>query len=197
MPCRSGGRSDRSEERVREREEQREADADERDRVEKPCDDEHLHLQRRGEFRLARRAFQELAAEQAEADGGTESAETEDEADAESGEALNLSNFSNVFHVSSNKNQLANKYESVMRLVRLRQVHDGQDRENECLQRYHQDVEHRPHRAEHELSDCTADTGERIDREAATQNREQQEDDFAGIEVAEQTQRERDRARQM
>ncbi len=49
------------------------------------------------EFRLARGAFQELAAEQAEADGGTERAEAEDQADAESGETLDLSNCSNRF----------------------------------------------------------------------------------------------------
>ena len=84
-------------ERVREREEQREADADQRDRVEQAGDDEHLHLQRRGQLRLARGAFQELAAEQAEADGGTERAQAEDEADAESGEALDLGNICEHF----------------------------------------------------------------------------------------------------
>ena len=78
-----------AQERIREREEQREADADHRDRVEQAGDDEHLHLQRRGQLRLARGAFQELAAEQAEADGGAERAEAEDDADGESGETLN------------------------------------------------------------------------------------------------------------
>src|SRR6188768_3161438 len=96
--------ADRNQERVLEREEQREADAHERDRVEQAGDDEHLHLQGRGQFRLARGAFQELAAEQAEADGGSERAHAEDDADGESGETLNVSNISKMFHDSSNLN---------------------------------------------------------------------------------------------
>src|SRR3954465_8936169 len=99
----SGGGRDRRQERVREREEQREAESDEPDRVEQAGDDEHLHLQRRGQLRLARRAFQELAAEQAEADGGTERAQTEDETDAESGEALDLGDVCEIFHFSSER----------------------------------------------------------------------------------------------
>src|SRR5687767_306188 len=64
------GLGERAQERIREGEEQREADADHRHRVEQAGNDEHLHLQSRGQFRLAGGAFQELAAEQAEADGG-------------------------------------------------------------------------------------------------------------------------------
>src|SRR3954465_12559000 len=94
----SGGGRDRRQERVREREEQREAESDEPDRVQQAGDDEHLHLQRRGQLGLARRAFQELAAEQAEADGGTQGAHAEDDADGECGETLDLRVLSNVFH---------------------------------------------------------------------------------------------------
>ena len=43
--------------------------------VEQGHDQEHLGLQHRGQLRLARRAFQELAAEDGEADGGAERAE--------------------------------------------------------------------------------------------------------------------------
>src|SRR3954467_5809694 len=105
----SGGGRDRRQERVREREEQREPDADERDRVQQAGDDEHLHLQRGGELRLARRAFQELAAEQAEADGGTERAEAEDETDTESGETLDVGDVCEIVHYSSERNRLTNE----------------------------------------------------------------------------------------
>src|SRR5882672_8651434 len=84
-------RVQRVQERIREREEQCEADAHERDRVEQSGDDEHLHLERRGEFRLARGAFEKLAAEQAEADGRSERAQSEDQADAEGSKTLDLS----------------------------------------------------------------------------------------------------------
>jgi hypothetical protein len=94
---------DRAQEGVRECEEQRETDAYERDCVQEAGDDEHLHLQRRGQLRLARGAFQELAAEQAEANGGTESTEAEDQSDAEGGEALNLGNTCEIFHFSSER----------------------------------------------------------------------------------------------
>ena len=74
-----------------------------------------------------------------------------------------------------------------MSFVRLREIHDRQHREDESLQRNHQDVEHRPHRAEQELADCAAHTRERVDCEAAAEHGEQQEDDFARIQVAEQS----------
>ena len=52
-------------ERVGEDQQQRDRDADDRHRVEQAGDDEHLGLQHRGQLRLAGRAFQELAAEDA------------------------------------------------------------------------------------------------------------------------------------
>ena len=48
-----------------------------------------------------------------------------------------------------------------MSLVRLREVHDRQHHENECLQRDHQDVEAGPRGAQHELADDAADAAER------------------------------------
>ena len=44
-----------------------------------------------------------VTAEQAEANGGTESTEAEDQADAEGGEALNLGNTCEIFHFSSER----------------------------------------------------------------------------------------------
>src|SRR5215469_15414177 len=85
----------RAEERIREREEQREADADHRDRVQQARDQEHLHAQHRQQLRLARRAFDEAAAENAEADGGAERAHAEDDADGQHGHGLDVCN---VFH---------------------------------------------------------------------------------------------------
>jgi hypothetical protein len=50
-----------------------------------------------------RGAFQELATEQAEADGGAERAQAEDQADAESSEALDLGDVCEIFHCSSER----------------------------------------------------------------------------------------------
>src|SRR4051812_990819 len=85
----------------------------------------------------------------------------------------------------------------MMSFVRLREVHDGQHHENECLQRDHQDVEAGPDHAEQQLADGTTDAAERGDGEAATQHREQQEDHLAGVQVAVETQAQRNGARQV
>ena len=82
-------------ERIRERKEQRETDADHGDRVHQRRHDEHLHLQHRGEFGLTGRAFQKAAAENAEADGGAERAHAEDDADGQNGHGLDVCK---VFH---------------------------------------------------------------------------------------------------
>ncbi len=74
-------------ERVGEGEEERDAHADHRDRVEQRHDDEHLHLQHRGELRLARRAFEEAAAEQAHADADAECAEADEDRDSNRGKS--------------------------------------------------------------------------------------------------------------
>src|ERR1700739_3319540 len=88
-------RRQRAEERIREREEQREADADHRDRIQEARDQEHLHAQHRQQLRLARGACDEAAAENAEADGGPERAHAEDDADGQHGHGLDVCN---VFH---------------------------------------------------------------------------------------------------
>src|SRR5215472_9821434 len=85
----------RAEERIRECEEQREADTDHRHRVQQSRDQEHLHAQRRQQFRLARRAFDEAPAQDAEADGSAKRDHAEDDADGQHGHGLDVCN---VFH---------------------------------------------------------------------------------------------------
>src|ERR1700722_4940779 len=85
----------RAHERVREREEQRKTDADHGHRVEQSCDQEHLHAQRRQQFRLTCGAFDKTAAEDAEADGGAKCSHPEDDADGQYGHGLDVCN---VFH---------------------------------------------------------------------------------------------------
>src|SRR6185312_13607944 len=75
---------------VREREEQREADTDHGDRVDERRDDEHLHLQHRGQLRLTRGAFEEATTENTEADSRAERAQTENNADGENRHGLNV-----------------------------------------------------------------------------------------------------------
>src|SRR5690349_3216619 len=84
-----------------------------------------------------------------------------------------------------------------MGLVCLRQVHDRQHHEDECLERDDQDVEARSHDSQQQLADRAAHSGQRIDGEAAAEHGEQQEDHLAGVQVAVQTQTERNRARQV
>jgi hypothetical protein len=84
----AAGRLGRRDERVGEGEEQREADADHRDRVDERRDDEHLGLQHRGELRLTGSAFEEASTENAEADGGAERAEAEDDAHGQHGHTV-------------------------------------------------------------------------------------------------------------
>src|SRR5262249_51065145 len=85
----------RAEERIGEREEQREADADHRDRVQKAGDQEHLHAQHRQQLRLACGTLDEAPAEDAEGAGGAEGAHAEDDADGQHGHGLDVCN---VFH---------------------------------------------------------------------------------------------------
>jgi hypothetical protein len=75
----------------------------ERDRVEEAGDDEHLHLQRPGSVRLARGAFQELATEQTEADGGPRAPRPKIRPTPRAVKLWNLSNCRDVFHFSSNR----------------------------------------------------------------------------------------------
>jgi hypothetical protein len=49
-----------------------------------------------------------------------------------------------------------------MSLVRLRQVHDRQHHEDECLKRDDQDVEAGPHHTQQELADGATDARQRL-----------------------------------
>src|SRR6516162_2595012 len=85
----------RAQERIREGEEQREADTDHGHRVQQARDQEHLHAQHRQQLRLARRALDEAATENAEADRGAECTHAKDDADGQHGHGLDVCN---VFH---------------------------------------------------------------------------------------------------
>src|SRR5262245_35693299 len=85
--ARAGRRLQLAHERVREGEEERDADADHRDRVEQRHDDEHLGLQHWGKLRLACGALEEAAAEQAHADADAQSAEADQDRDSYRGKA--------------------------------------------------------------------------------------------------------------
>src|SRR6202521_5831340 len=149
-------RAQRIHEGIREREEQREADADHRHRVEQARDQEHLYAQHRQQLRLARRAFDETPAQKAEADGGAEGPHAEDDADGQHGHGLDVCN---VFHSTLLKDT---EYEkplyrrapslSVM-LVRHRQIDDRQHHEYDSLNRDDQDMKNRPQQSKNKLGD--------------------------------------------
>src|SRR5579862_5757005 len=90
-------------ERAGEGEKQRDAYADHRHRVQETRDDEHLDLQHRHQFGLARGAFQKLAAQQAEADCRTQRAHADQDRDCNRGHALDLRQTRYVTHVNSLK----------------------------------------------------------------------------------------------
>src|SRR6187401_3241010 len=68
-----------ADERIGEREEQRDADTDHRDGVEQRDHEEHLRTQHRSQLRLARSAFEESAAEKSHPDADAEGAEADQE----------------------------------------------------------------------------------------------------------------------
>src|SRR5512140_178432 len=70
-------------------------------------------------------------------------------------------------------------------VVRLAQIHERQHHEHERLQRDDQDVEDGPGRAGDDVTDGQADAG-RGQRPGAPHQCDQQEDQFAGVHVAEQ-----------
>src|ERR1700742_5070156 len=82
-------------------------------------------------------------------------------------------------------------------LVRHRQVDDGEHHENKGLQRDHQQVKDRPDQRQQELHDQQrpAAGARQLTDSRERQGREQQEDHLAGEQVAVQTQRQRDGAR--
>src|SRR5690606_20940512 len=70
-----------ADERVGEREVERDTHADHRDGVEQRHDQEHLGLQHRGELRLPCRAFEEAAAQEPHADADAQGAESDENRD--------------------------------------------------------------------------------------------------------------------
>src|SRR5262245_17139570 len=82
-------------------------------------------------------------------------------------------------------------------LVRHRQVDDGQHHENERLQRDHEDVEDGPRETEHQVRDHAepAAQARELREPVEGEQREQQEDHFTGEQVAEESQGQRDGAR--
>jgi hypothetical protein len=87
-----------SEKRVREREEHRDAEADDERGVDEAQQQEHLRLQLRHELRLARRAFEKAAAHDADADTGAERAQADHETDADAGGGLDLGDQLKLVH---------------------------------------------------------------------------------------------------
>src|SRR6185437_4750296 len=87
-------------ERIDEDHVQRDAHADDRDRVDQADQQEHLALQHRHQFRLARGTLEELAAHQAHADGGADAGEAEHEAGRQGGEAFNTGQCADIHCVS-------------------------------------------------------------------------------------------------
>src|SRR5688572_15261174 len=142
-------------ERVGEGEEQRDTHADHRDGVQERHDDEHLRLQHRGELRLASGALEEAAAQQAHADAYAECAEADEDRDSNRGKT------NHSFHRTSPGQK------PLVMLVRLRQVHDRQHRENERLQQHDQHVENRPQEVQGQLPDA--------------EQRDQHEDQLTGV----------------
>ncbi|CAE6966493.1 conserved protein of unknown function [Ectopseudomonas oleovorans] len=86
---------DLTNEGVREGEEQCDTNTDHGHGVEQTGDDEHFNLQHRDHFRLTRSAFQELATQQTETDGGTQGTQADQQCNGDSGQT----NYS--FHFSS------------------------------------------------------------------------------------------------
>ena len=79
----------------------------------------------------------------------------------------------------------------MVRLVRLREVHDSQHHEYEGLQRDHKDVKYRPNEAQDALREQAgpAACGDEPGKAGAQREQcDQQENHLAGVEVAEQTQ---------
>ncbi|KQQ58027.1 hypothetical protein ASF66_18120 [Pseudomonas sp. Leaf129] len=70
---------------VREGEEQSDTNTDHGHGVEQTGDDEHFNLQHWDHFWLASSAFQELAAQQAEADSSTQCAQADQQSNSDSG----------------------------------------------------------------------------------------------------------------
>src|SRR3546814_5469387 len=92
--------SDLCRERIREREVHADTDADERHGVEQTGDEEHAAGEHASHFRLTGNAFEQLAAEQAEADGRAGAAEAEDQADREDRSEEHTSELQSLMRIS-------------------------------------------------------------------------------------------------
>jgi hypothetical protein len=91
---------ERREQRVGEREEHREADADDVRRVDQAEQQEDLRLQLRHQLRLARGAFQEARAHDADADARAERAQADHQTDPDGGARLDHRQQLHIFHVA-------------------------------------------------------------------------------------------------
>src|SRR6267378_5021814 len=98
---RAGLAAQRAEQRVGEREEHADPEADDERGVDQPEEQEHLDLQRRDHFRLARRALEEAAAHDADAHAGAQRAQPDHEADADAGIGLDQGDELEFFHYGS------------------------------------------------------------------------------------------------
>jgi hypothetical protein len=78
-----------TDERVGEREEQRDTHTDHGNGVEQCDDDEHLRLQHRGQFWLTRSTFEEAATQKTHADTNAKGAEADQKCDGDRREANN------------------------------------------------------------------------------------------------------------
>src|SRR5580704_3227979 len=90
--------TERAQERVGVEQQETDGHADDGHGVQQAGDDEHLGLQHVGEFRLASGAFEELAAQKAEADGGSAAAQADYQACCNHGGAHELSDLGHIFH---------------------------------------------------------------------------------------------------
>src|SRR5471030_3478507 len=77
-------------ERVVERVQQGNADADHRDRIQQTSDNEQFGLQLWHQFRLTSRSFQEFAAQNCETECGADSGQADDDCCGQNGHALYL-----------------------------------------------------------------------------------------------------------
>src|SRR5262245_29786978 len=88
LPARLASPAETCEERIASRKPQRQTDTDDERRVDQAEQEEHLRLQLRHELRLARSAFQEAAAHDADADAGASRAQADHQAYAHTGVRL-------------------------------------------------------------------------------------------------------------
>ena len=142
--------ADDGEQRIAEREQHRQTDADDERRVDQAEQQEHLGLQRRDQLGLARAGFEKAAAHDADADTRAGGAQADHEADADAGVGLDHGQQLHFFHLGFLSVEAGEwLMVSLVALVRHRQIDDGEHHEDEGLQHDDQDVEYRPAHAQH------------------------------------------------